>query len=88
MEIKTIDLLKEGTLLPPAEGKCQECGREHPKEYPHDHTSLYYQMSFKKKHDRWPTLDDAMEHCAEDMKELWPKAVKKTLKEWKDKKND
>lgn len=81
VEVKEIDLLKEGTLLPPAPDVCQVCATKHDPELPHNHTSLYYQYSFKKQHDRWPTLEDAMAHCTEDMKSAWREAVKQVEQE-------
>lgn len=71
--MKTIDLLKEGTLLPPASDKCQECGVKHVPEQAHDGNSLYYQYAFRKLHDRWPTWKDAISHCSPEVKEFWKK---------------
>src|SRR5437660_1387602 len=42
--VKTIDLLKEGVLLPPSPGRCQECAVFHDERDPHNQQSLYYQM--------------------------------------------
>ena len=67
-KIKTIDLLKDGQLLPPPPDKCQQCAVGHVKEAPHNAQSLYYQYWFKKQHGRWPTWEDAMEHCSEAVK--------------------
>lgn len=77
MEVKTVDLLKEGTLLPPHPNKCQECGVNHKEDEPHNPDSLYYQMQFKKKYDRWPTWDDAIAHLAPNAQE----AIKVILRE-------
>lgn len=76
-KVKTIDLLKEGTLLPPPPDKCQVCGGKHEAEQPHNAQSLYYKMSFRKQHDRWPTWKDAMEHCSEEVKSFWIEQLKK-----------
>ncbi|UNC91661.1 hypothetical protein [Candidatus Contubernalis alkaliaceticus] len=63
-------------LLPPKPGVCQECATDHPSELPHNQQSLYYQYAFYAKHGRWPTWKDAMEHCSEEVKEMWIKALK------------
>ena len=69
--------LKNMTLLPPAEDKCQECAVKHKPEDPHDATSLYYQYGFYKKHGRWPRWKDAIAHCAEEVKTAWTAELKK-----------
>lgn len=69
--VKTIDLLKEGILLPPAKDKCQICAVKHEPEQPHDANSLYYKMLFRKENDRWPTWKDALEHCSPDIQSVW-----------------
>ena len=62
-------------LLPPKPGVCQECAVDHPPEYPHNKKSLFYQYYFFNENGRWPTWKDAMEHCDEDAKEAWSKAL-------------
>lgn len=63
-------------VVPPASG-CQQCGREHPDELPHDAQSLTYQYWFRNQEakagrpERWPTWDDAMAHCTEPVQETW-----------------
>lgn len=76
--METVDKSKETnlggfTLLKPkmAAGKCEECGRVHPAERPHDAGSLFYQYQFKEKHGRWPTWEDAMAHCPEAIQAAW-----------------
>lgn len=76
-KVKTIDLLKEGTLLPPAADKCQMCAVKHEPEQAHDGKSLYYQMWFKKNYGRWPTWADAIEHCTPEVKAFWVEQLKK-----------
>jgi hypothetical protein len=68
---KTVDLLKDGTLLSPSPDKCQECAVAHDPEQAHDANSLHYQYKFKKDHGRWPTWKDAIEHCPETIKDFW-----------------
>jgi hypothetical protein len=41
----------------------------HDPKQPHDKDSLYYQNWFFKKYKRLPTLEDAMQHCSEEIKE-------------------
>lgn len=57
-------------LLPPKPDVCQECAVNHEPHLMHDNRSLYYQMQFYAKHNRWPTWDDAMSHCEPDIKEI------------------
>ena len=76
-KVKTIDLLKEGTLLPPAKDKCQECASKHEPEQAHNPDSLYYKMWFKKHNDKWPTWDDAVAHCTPEVKAFWREQLKK-----------
>ncbi len=76
MKTKTIDLLKEGTLLGPGPGKCQQCAVDHTPEQAHNASSLHYQYWFRKQYDRWPTWKDAIEHCPPKIKEFWEKQLK------------
>jgi hypothetical protein len=64
-------------LLPPAPDVCQECATKHEPESPHNAHSLYYQLSFKADHGRWPTWKDAVAHCPEDIKRVWIAELKK-----------
>ncbi|MBS3885585.1 MAG: hypothetical protein KGZ56_00850 [Dethiobacter sp.] len=52
-------------------GTCQECAVDHNPELPHNRQSLFYQYKFYNEHGRWPTWEDAMAHCSEEMKEFW-----------------
>jgi hypothetical protein len=58
---------------------CQECGVDHKPELPHNQQSLYYQYRFYGQHGRWPTWDDAMAHCTEDMRQKWSTALAEVL---------
>jgi len=58
-------------LLPPQPGTCPECAVVHEPEMPHDKQSLYYQTQFYLRHGRWPTWEDAVAHCSDEMKWLW-----------------
>jgi hypothetical protein len=58
-------------LLPCPKDKCQICAVDHPATYPHNKDSLYYQMQFNGRFDRWPTWADAMAHCDEQMRTVW-----------------
>lgn len=53
------------------DGTCPECAVEHEPGQPHNRGSLAYQYKFYDKHGRFPTWKDAMEHCSDEVKELW-----------------
>jgi hypothetical protein len=63
-------------LLPPAADKCQDCGRKHAAEQPHDALTLFYQVKFKMENDRAPTWVDAMAHCSDAVREHWTAALR------------
>jgi hypothetical protein len=63
--------IKLMTLLPPAPGKCPACSTEHDPRDPHNRKSLYYQFRFYQEHERIPTWDDAMAHCAPEVQAAW-----------------
>ncbi len=63
------------SMLPAAPDKCPECAVKHDPGMTHDNRSLCYQSHFYNEFGRWPTWDDAMSHCTEEMKEI----TKKTL---------
>jgi hypothetical protein len=64
-------------LLPPDEGLCQQCARDHDPAMPHDQQSLHWQYWFRLtevragREERWPTWDDAMAHCTPQMQDAW-----------------
>lgn len=57
-------------------GTCPECAVKHDPDQPHNQQSLAYQYNFYDKHGRWPTWNDAMEHCSEEVKEYWRTALR------------
>lgn len=57
-------------------GTCSECATKHPPEMPHNQQSLTYQYKFYDRHGRWPTWEDAMAHCSDEIKQLWKDALK------------
>ena len=59
------------TLLPPAPGRCQECGIFHEPAGPHNPDSLFYQVKFFQEHERYPTWADALAHCTPDVQARW-----------------
>lgn len=60
------------SLLPPDDPDvCQECAVNHPPEHPHNQQSLHWQYWFYNEHGRWPTWEDAMAHCTEEMRAFW-----------------
>jgi hypothetical protein len=62
-------------LLPPAADRCQTCAVAHEEAMPHNAHSLYYQTAFNMEHGRAATWLDAMEHCAEPVREAWIQAL-------------
>lgn len=63
------------TLLPAAKGCCEQCAAEHEVQAPHNAQSLHYQYWFYGKHGRWPTWDDALAHCSEEVQRKWRAAL-------------
>lgn len=57
------------------EGTCPECGVKHEAYNAHDKDSLCYQYKFYDKHGRFPTWEDAMAHCPEEVKKVWLEAL-------------
>jgi len=84
--VKTINLLKEGTLLPPPKDCCQKCGMKHPKGCPHNADSIFYKYWFKKHHNRWPTWEDAISHCSEEVKKGTIELLESHKINWRNKK--
>lgn len=62
-------------MMPAAPGKCEMCGSEHEPELPHNAQSLFYAVRFNAEHGRAPNWLDAMEHCTQEMKDLWTAAL-------------
>lgn len=58
-------------------GTCPECAVAHAPDQPHNRNSLCYQYKFYDAHGRWPTWEDAMAHCSDEIKILWTKELKK-----------
>ena len=83
MPNKTRDIIGF-TLLPPARDVCQECAVKHKPEDPHDANSLYYQLVFYRKHGRYPTWEDALQHCPEAIKDAWEEILRE-IGEWEEK---
>jgi len=66
------DLSKPGFHLMPAKpGTCPKCAGAHDPTEPHNQQSLYYQYHFYADHNRWPTWDDAMDHCTKEVQQFW-----------------
>jgi hypothetical protein len=63
-------------LMPPKANVCQKCAVDHDPEQPHNQQSLYWQYWFLGKYGRWPKWEDAMAHCADDVKQYWIVALK------------
>ncbi len=62
---------------PAVPGTCPECAVDHPPEQPHNQQSLFYQYKFYNEHGRWPTWEDAISHCSEEIKSIWRTELKK-----------
>lgn len=65
-------------LLPCKKGVCQECAVDHPSDQPHNAESLYYQYKFYAQHKRWPTWEDAMAHCTDEIKKIVRETISNT----------
>ena len=63
------------TLMPAKPGTCPECAVKHEPTQPHNQQSLYYQYHFYADNNRWPTWEDAMAHCTEEVKAVWIKEL-------------
>ena len=64
------------TLMPAKPGTCPECATAHDPKRPHDRGSLYYRYHFYNEHGRWPTWEDAMAHCTDEVRRAWTEALK------------
>lgn len=53
-----------------SDGKCSQCAVKHDPGEPHNQQSLAYQYHFYAEHDRWPTWEDAMAHCSDEIYEI------------------
>ena len=71
------EVLKKFTVLPPAPDACQVCATKHDPQFPHNKGSLYYNFIFNDAYGRSPTWSDAMEHCTEEMKQVWIRELRK-----------
>lgn len=75
---KTGEQTQVGTmmLMPARAGTCEHCAVIHPKEAPHDATSMFFKYKFYNENGQWPTWSDAMSHCTEEVKQLWTQVLK------------
>ncbi len=64
-------------LMPAAPGTCPDCATVHEPELPHNQQSLFWQYKFYNEHGRWPSWEDAMAHCSEEMKAFWRAELRK-----------
>ena len=77
MKTETIPFTGENwKLLKPPSDCCQECAVKHEPSQPHNQQSLHYQYQFYLREQRWPTWEDAMAHCSEDVKEQWKQGLR------------
>ena len=56
-------------------GTCPICAVTHAPEQPHNCHSLAYQYKFFDANGRFPTWEDAMDHCAPEVKAIWRKEL-------------
>lgn len=66
-----VDLAKSADIYRAPGRVCQDCGIEHPPQQPHNPQQLRYHYTFYRRHDRWPTWWDALEHCPPDIRRNW-----------------
>lgn len=59
------------------EGTCKMCAVKHDEAQPHNQQSLTYQYKFYDQNGRWPTWNDAMSHCSDEIKKVWIEALTK-----------
>ncbi len=78
---KELPYLGPWSLLPTAPGTCPECAVKHEPKQPHNAESLHYQYYFYGQHGRWPTWDDALAHCSEQVKAWWKPRLEMAIKE-------
>jgi hypothetical protein len=87
IDIQTGEVVEERrnamTLLPPKGDACPVCATDHPHELPHNQQSIYYQMAFYATHGRWPDWQDAMQHCAPEVRAAWKGQLTK-MGAWKE----
>jgi hypothetical protein len=69
------DTTSTWTLVPPPPGTCSQCADDHEPEEPHNFTHLYYKYAFYAEHRRWPTWEDALAHCDDEIYEAWRSAL-------------
>lgn len=62
-------------ILPAPKGTCPECATKHEPEQPHNAQSMHYQYSFYGREGRWPTWNDALAHCPENVRKFWVKEL-------------
>jgi hypothetical protein len=58
---------------------CPMCATKHDPTLPHNLKSLAYQYKFYDENGRWPTWDDAMAHCTDEVKAMWMEALSDVL---------
>lgn len=63
-----MDSFEEIKISAPGPGACRICATVHKPGQPHDRDSLYYQNWFFKRNKRFPTWQDAMAHCSDEVK--------------------
>ena len=81
LEVRTIDMAKEGILLPPTPDKCQSCAVVHHPAQAHNAQSMFYQYWFYNQHGRWPTWVEAIAHCTPELRAQWERQLR-SMRAW------
>lgn len=66
-----MDHLENILFFPPQNGECELCRVAHEPHLPHVVTSPHYIIRYYKDHGRYPTQEDAMDHCDEIVRVAW-----------------
>ncbi|MBR1565146.1 MAG: hypothetical protein IJ649_00140 [Oscillospiraceae bacterium] len=70
-----MDSMEEIRIRAPGPRACKLCAARHKPGMPHDRDSLYYQNKFWRRYKRFPTWNDAMAHCTEEVKAAFVKEL-------------
>jgi hypothetical protein len=69
-------------LLPARPGTCPVCAVDHPPDFPHDATSIFYATRFLALRGRDLTWADAAAHCSPRMRAYWKQALTEQGHAW------
>lgn len=60
--------------------RCAICGDDHPENFPHNPFGEQYRVWFLERYGRYPSWDDAMTHCSEDVKLSFKQTMERVKK--------